>query len=280
MSTRAVQPPTADPSGPRPHHPNGKELRHLHDVVKQHMRVIEAMKSNSWQAFMLSIIELKLDQTSIFAWQDHSHDQRETPAYTDLLEFLDRRAHASENTIRESERKHPATIPDKGFPKSYATNVEETCIACKSAKHPLYGCRVFQGFPHSKKLQMVRENELCLNCLKPGHFANRCPRLQRCKKCHGPHHLWHHVDKPEQDLKKSNKPSTELETRVAMTHISQLLMTCQVQVLGPDGTTSQVRALLDSASSASFISERLTQHLRLSRHHYGTKVSGIGGDTT
>ena len=72
-----------------------------------------------------------------------------------------------------------------------------------------------------------------------------------------------------------------------MTHVSQLgnrrqvlLITCQVKVVGPDGTTSQVRALLDSSSSASFITERLTQRLRLSRHHYGTKVSGIGGHTT
>ena len=166
------------------------------------MRAIKAMKGDSLRAFVTSIIELKLDQTSTFAWQDHSHDERETPPYTALLEFLDRRARASENTTRESERKRLATIPDKGFPKSYATNVEETCIACKSAKHPLYGCRVFQGFPRSKKLQTVTENELCLNCLKPGHFANLCPCLQRCKKCHGPHHSWLHVDKPAEDLKK------------------------------------------------------------------------------
>ena len=57
-------------------------------------------------------------------------------------------------------------------------------------------------------------------------------------------------------------------------------MTCQVLVIAPDGSTSRVRALLDSASSASFITERLTQRLRLPRRNYGIKVSGIGGSTT
>ena len=57
-------------------------------------------------------------------------------------------------------------------------------------------------------------------------------------------------------------------------------MTCQVLVIAPDGSTSRVRALLDSASSASFITERLTQRLRLPRRNYGIKINGIGGNTS
>ena len=153
------------------------------------MRVINPKKRNSLEAFVSSVIELKLDQTSMFAWQDYSHDEWKTPPYTTLLEFSDRRARATENTVRENEQKRPATIPDKRIPSktSYATNVEKTCIACKSAKHPLYGCRVFETFPHGKKLQLIRDNGLCIKCLKPGHFANRCPCLQKCKKCQRPY---------------------------------------------------------------------------------------------
>ena len=56
-----------------------------------------------------------------------------------------------------------------------------------------------------------------------------------------------------------------------------LLMTCLVLVLAPDGSTSQVSAQLDSASSALFITERLTQRVRLLLRHHGIKVTGIGG---
>ena len=54
-------------------------------------------------------------------------------------------------------------------------------------------------------------------------------------------------------------------------------MMCQVRVTSPDGHTTKARALLDSASSASFITERLAQHLHLPQRHHEKKISGIGG---
>ena len=56
-----------------------------------------------------------------------------------------------------------------------------------------------------------------------------------------------------------------------------LLMTCRVSVITPDGSSVEVRALLDNASSASFISERLVQSLSLPRVNQCIRVSGISG---
>ena len=56
-----------------------------------------------------------------------------------------------------------------------------------------------------------------------------------------------------------------------------LLMTCRVSVLAPDGSFVEARALLDNASSASFVSERLVQSLSLPRFNQHVRVSGIGG---
>ena len=56
-----------------------------------------------------------------------------------------------------------------------------------------------------------------------------------------------------------------------------LLMTCRVMVHGPDGSSVESRALLDSASSASFVSERLAQCLCLPRSCQNTKIVGIAG---
>ena len=53
---------------------------------------IANMSGNSLEAFVTSVIESKLDQTTMFARQDHSLDIREIPPYATLLEFLDRRA--------------------------------------------------------------------------------------------------------------------------------------------------------------------------------------------
>ena len=54
-------------------------------------------------------------------------------------------------------------------------------------------------------------------------------------------------------------------------------MTCRVLITAPDGSTIEARALLDNASSASFISERLTHSLSLPRASQPIRVSGVGG---
>ena len=54
-----------------------------------------------------------------------------------------------------------------------------------------------------------------------------------------------------------------------------LLMTCQVQIQAPDSTSVKARALLDSESTMSFVSERIVQSLGLR-----LTVSGIGGMST
>jgi hypothetical protein len=60
---------------------------------------------------------------------------------------------------------------------------------------------------------------------------------------------------------------------------SALLMTCRVLVAAPNGSSVEVRALLDNASSASFVSERLAQSLSLPRVHQNVHVSGIAGSS-
>ena len=56
-------------------------------------------------------------------------------------------------------------------------------------------------------------------------------------------------------------------------------MTCRVLVTAPDGSSVEARALLDNASSASFVTERLVQTLCIPRVHQNVRVSGIAGST-
>lgn len=72
---------------------NGKELKHLHDTVQQHLFALKAMEAEPNWAFIMSIIELNLDIDTMFEWQRHSQDKtEEVPPYQDILEFLDLRA--------------------------------------------------------------------------------------------------------------------------------------------------------------------------------------------
>ena len=139
---------------------------------------------------------------------------------------------------------------------------------------------------HDKMISTLKSNDLCMNCLKPGHFVKQCKSLHRCHKCQKPHHTLLHVESKE--VAPSNttpiaQPSTQptvnpVSSNTAMGFASNsLLMTCRVLIDAPDGSSVEARAILDSASSASFVSERLAQSVCLSRSNQGVRISGIAG---
>ena len=58
-----------------------------------------------------------------------------------------------------------------------------------------------------------------------------------------------------------------------------LMMTCRVLVSTPDGMSIEARALLDNASSASFVSQRLARTLRLPCHSQSISITSVAGIT-
>ena len=58
---------------------------------------------------MLSFIDLKLDGSLMFVWQNHTEDQKEVPSYTKLLEFNELGTRALGNIAREGDWKCDST---------------------------------------------------------------------------------------------------------------------------------------------------------------------------
>ena len=141
----------------------------------------------------------------------------------------------------------------------------------------------------------MKSHGMCINCLGPNHFSRNCKSLHRCQTCQRPHHSLLHIDRPrnvsstpavippETEAVNSTPVTVASEDEVISSHTStllksdSLLMTCRVLVKAPDGTYVEARALLDNASSASFISERLSQSFQLPRANQNLRISGIVG---
>lgn len=123
------------------------------------------------------MLELQLDTTTMFEWQKYSQDSPRVPHYLMLLEFLSLRAQASESSALEFAKKHPrdSVAPKRSLMPcrvtSFAAAVDDTCIVCKVSKHPLYDCPKYKSQPHEQMITNIRSNGLCMNCLRPGHFA-------------------------------------------------------------------------------------------------------------
>ena len=114
----------------------------------------------------------------------------------------------------------------------------------------------------------------------------QCKSLHHCKICQKPHHTLLHIDStltssPLPPTSPKPNPKVPLVSSNTAAHLARnpLLMTCRILVETPDGSTVRARALLDSASSASFVSERLVKGLCLPRFHQNTTISGVAGLT-
>ena len=112
------------------------------------------------------------------------------------------------------------------------------CVVCKE-KHPLYACPKFKSLSHDKMVSTLKANNVCMNCLRSGHFIKQCRSLHRCRKCQKPHLTLLHVDT------KDAPPSTGVTTSPLVNPATSnaavgftsgsLLMTCRVLVNAPDG---------------------------------------------
>ncbi len=235
----------------------------------------------------------------MFEWQKHSQDHTDVPPYRELLEFIDLRARASETSPPDSRRFTTIRSDHQQFKKGMSVSKHITsypvttsdklmsqCVSCKIEKHPLYMCTKFKALPHTGKMSILKANELCINCLRPGHFVRQCRSIHRCKVCQKPHHSLLHTESRNESEDKaisltttsavgsvtstSHAAATEFKTNV-------LLMTCKLLIEAPNGSMIEACGLLDSASSVSFVSERIIQTLGLSRSTCNAKFSGIAG---
>ncbi len=277
----------------------GRELRRLHDVLLQHLRALKSMKAEPEPSFITSLVELKLDPTTLFEWQKHSQSiVDEVPHYNDLLEFLNLRAQASEALSASNPSKKQTSTPGKrlsqpgkvaSFAAASAESGRNHCILCTSERHPLYACPKFRVMSHDVKLSTLKQNNLCLNCFSSGHFVKQCKSAHRCRKCQRPHHTLLHLETqgdashqtPHQSSHSVDHPATsQVASHTAVKlRSSSLLMTCRILVFASDGLPVKVRALLDNGSTSSFVSERLVQSLRLPRSQHRIQVSGISGSS-
>ena len=260
-----------------------RELRRLYDAATQHYRALKAAKHDSFDTVLTVILQQKLDERTRLKWAEFSCESEQVPPCTELLKFLDLQArnlesvsHAGHKHASGSDRRMPSVKP------SFALSNDDACLACKKQGHQIHTCSVFKGWRLADRFSVVREQGLCMNCLRKGHIAEKCRAPPMCKKCTKQHHTLLHRDADQAPRRKPEEKEDKEETHVAALSVSEqvLLMTCKVKVTAPDGSSTLARALIDPGSSASYVHERLAQQLRLKRTNKNALVQGVAGTTT
>ena len=141
---------------------------------------------------------------------------------------------------------------------------------------------------------MVKQKELCLNCLNDNRRTSECKSEWRCKFCRRKHksllpcqseptHKHNSSDCYNERQLPANRTEqyNSNQSEVTLCHTSQkrtssqmLLATAVVYVKDRWGQLVKCRALLNSASQGHFVTEHLIQQLQLKkfRHKYLSKV--------
>lgn len=148
----------------------------------------------------------------------------------------------------------------------------------------------------NNRFEAAKKYGLCINCLNSGHQVAHCPSKNRCRTCNRSHHTSLHYDRttrsdPQITPKSSTNstlqslPSHSYEA-VTHSHTNQshrgqiILATAMVWVKDSSGSYRLGRALLDSCSQVSFITDDFAQQLRLTRTKHNVEIRSIGSAFT
>ncbi|XP_070074086.1 uncharacterized protein [Drosophila takahashii] len=181
--------------------------------------------------------------------------------------------------------------PTQSVPKrlqSFETKVTpkpKGCDLCSKENHPIRLCPRFLNMSVDARSGYIKKKQLCLNCFARGHQLRDCTSTHSCFTCRGRHHTWLHRGSPssssttssnarptssptsapsaqQSSSRNASASSSTVQNYFAANTTAVLLSTAIVDVYHL-GTSYRARALFDSGSEATFISERMFNLLKL-----------------
>ncbi|KAJ2941115.1 hypothetical protein O0L34_g10350 [Tuta absoluta] len=273
-------------------------LKSLLDTTTECLKSLENLdiSIDSWDPFIIFLVVQKLDPESHRDWEEFAYkeDSEELPKWDDLMKFLQTKFRTLELVSPPSKER---STRNKEFTVHVATkdtNEKRNCTLCKD-KHTLCHCKDFISMDMPNRIEYVKTNNLCFNCLAPGHSARKCRLNMSCRICHKRHHTMvhqtqamtspnqpdniqaHHTNVEQEDDIFAPQEDVELSVNFVGRSTSGLLATALVPVRDASGTrTTMLRALIDPGSQETFISERAAQALKIKRIPVNGTVTGFG----
>nr|XP_049701803.1 uncharacterized protein LOC126055663 [Helicoverpa armigera] len=246
-----------------------KSLRFIVDHVMKHLRALETLglPTNKWDILIIFMISSKLDLHTARKWQEHKSKSSELVLLTDFFDFLRNRADILETSYfnnthsdKVPDHKHKPNTHSKSFVAAVDKKVNNNeCLVCKDI-HPLYLCDKFKGMTVDERLGEITKFNLCKNCFRSGHNAYQCRLKAMCRTCKKKHNTLVHVTQTEN----SEQPSTSsLPVSLSVVSSDQVLLSTALIQVVKDKKTYTARALLDTGSQSSFITNSLKEKLGL-----------------
>ncbi|XP_051156766.1 uncharacterized protein LOC127278879 [Leptopilina boulardi] len=268
---------------PNCHNASASSLGDLLNNVTKH-RALEALNRPFLQAFPIYAVTLKLDPQTRLKWKEHMQSNN-NPTMEELLEFLHCREKVLEvNKVGNKHDKQEKNLPRKDnnpqrncnrpnqqsnanrVASYHTTHKPPFCNVCKES-HFTKSCEKLVNVNLAKHLEIVKNLNLCTNCLRSNHTVENCKSVL-CKTCNKKHHTLLHED----DKKKAQVNFASLHN-VASSQI--LLSTAMIHILDRKGNPHTCRALLNNGSQVHFITEKMAAKLKLKQFDREIPLGGV-----
>ncbi|CAD6227166.1 GSCOCG00011936001-RA-CDS, partial [Cotesia congregata] len=219
-----------------------------------------------WDPVIVHLMTQHLDPKTREDWEMHRRSTTDYPSRKQLTNFLTGTARALESIEAQGKSSTKPTRQDK---------------------KPVQPAKV-----HHEKLQLVKAERLCYNCLGR-HNVYKCNNPQSCKTYQSRHHtLLHGLYKtPAPPHVQSSQPgintkasqskqelteSTVVTLAATDTRTSVLLATCKAILVSPDQTKTPVRLLIDPGSEITLVSTKVVKMTKLRSQAARISLMGVG----
>ncbi|XP_039758829.1 uncharacterized protein LOC120632857 [Pararge aegeria] len=252
--------------------------------IQQQLYALQNLEQpiDKWDMILIPILCRKLDSYTLRAYQ-LDRDCEELPTISGFISFLEQRAIALEDSS-------PPKFAHKTYNKSTNNKIvnmviNQNCKFCETSSHQLYSCPKFKLASVSQRQTFVNNNNLCQLCMRSHN--GKCKLTFKCKVCKKLLHntLLCNGQKGEQPLQENNTTNTVVDVENSSsianfcsnsTSNTILIPTVKVKIFDSSGKISVAKAMFDTGSQTSFITDSLVKKLGLSPMAQQTNIISIG----
>lgn len=286
--------------------PDANSIGQLYDISDEVVRGLKALgpHAETRDCWLVYLIEHKLDETTLQLWRQES-SENDFPTFPEFLEFLSKRINSLEGSSSVSCDKKPAFKNPPSTKSFHTFKQPPKCSLCNDQLHRLCDCPKFLEMDILNRREFIMKKSRCFNCLSDNHTVKFCSSRKVCHQCKRKHHTLVHHQSYEAPLsspppRSTPQPSTSSSsattlytlptkrktvhsTLTASIHINNatvpdaILPTASIEVQDRFGNWQTCRALLDSASTRSYITEACMNKLNLPRKNARFTISSMNG---
>lgn len=264
----------------------------LRKLLTKTTSTLQALKNlncpvEHWDDWIVYLVVERIDAETRKLWEQSQSQNDENFKWEDLDQFLQARVRSLEsigqckplNNRTKLNIVQRANVSVKSHQASSTVPVssksKRSCADC-NRNHPIRYCHTFQRRNPEERRSIIIREKLCFNCLGYNHLAESCPSNQRCRQCNEPHHSLLHIPTNNSVTVSTMHARDSIKVINNPHNQTILLATAYVNVTSGDGKIIKLRALLDSGSQASFISQAAVKLLRLPKRRVNVDVTGVG----